>query len=209
MDQNPVPDEKTNSQSGGVVTSDNIVGQNQPASALDTERSEQPDNFTQAPASTLPSSQANSVSWTASEFIDHHKSAGWYFLLSLIALIIAAIVWFITRDIFSSSFVFIGILLLGVYGAHKPRQLTYAVDDLGITIGHMHHTFSEFRSFSVISEGAFSSIELVPLRRFAMYITVYFDPADEDKIIGVLSTHIPIQEPRNDLIEQLMRQIRF
>ena len=170
---------------------------------------EQQNNLFESPTSSSPAKHSDGVTWTASEFIAHHKSAGWYALLGLAALIVAAVVWLLTKDVFSSSLVFIGVLLLGVYGGHKPRELTYTLDDLGITIGRIHHSFGEFRSFSVVSEGAFASIELVPLKRFAMYTTVYFEPVDEDKIIKVLNTHLPMEKPRNDLVEQLMHRIRF
>jgi hypothetical protein len=219
MDQNPdssdQPEKKDLSQSVRAMTFDNAESQNQvssvlpQSSAVGTVPIEQQNNIVQSPASPLPNSQSNNVTWTASEFIAHHKTAGWYTLLGLAAVIVAAIVWLVDKDIFSAVLVFVGVLLLGVYGAHKPRQLTYSLDDLGIKIGQNHHTFSEFRSFSVVSEGAFASIELVPLRRFAMYTTVYFDPADEDNIINVLNTHLPMEEPRNDLVEQLMRRVRF
>lgn len=219
MDQNTATDEQpskgNSSQFGAVVAPENTEGNNQSSSvlpqstAIDAAPIEQQNNIVQSPPGTLPNSQSSGVSWTASEFIAHHKSAGWYSLLGLAALIVAAVVWLLTKDVFSSSLVFIGVLLLGVYGAHKPRELTYAVDDLGITIGRTHHSFGEFRSFSVLSEGAFSSIELVPLKRFAMYTTVYFEPVDEDKIIKVLNTHLPMEKPRNDLVEQLMHRIRF
>jgi hypothetical protein len=219
MDQNPAPDDQPDKQSGfqpaSVVTSESITTPNQVSSVLpqssvvDAAPIEQQNNFVESAASSPPNQSSDGVTWTASEFIAHHKSFGWYTLLGLAALVVAAVVWLVAKDIFSAALVFVGVLLLGVYGAHKPRQLTYNFDDQGITIGHMHHTFSEFRSFSVVSEGAFASIELVPLRRFAMYTTIYFDPADEDKIINVLSTHLPMEKPRNDLVEQLMRRVRF
>ncbi|MGH7142134.1 MAG: hypothetical protein ACREF5_01515 [Candidatus Saccharimonadales bacterium] len=153
--------------------------------------------------------QSKNITWTASEFIAHSKSIGWYAMLVIGAIILGAIVWLLTKDDFSTALVIIGVLLLGVYASHKPRQVTYAVDEQGLTIGDSHHSFNEFRSFSVVSEGAFSSIELTPFRRFAMYSTIYFDPADEEKIIGVMSNHMPMEEPRNDLVDQLMRRIRF
>ena len=219
MDQNSATDDQLNkrgeSESANVVTSDAVANKDQVSSVtlqspnVDEAPAEQQNNIVQSTVPLAPSPRPVGVTWTASEFIAHHKSAGWYGLIGLVALIVAATVWLVTKDVFSSVLVYIGVLLLGVYGAHKPRQLTYSLDELGITIGSYHHAFSEFRSFSVVSEDAFASIELVPLRRFAMYTTVYFDPADEDKIIKVLSTHLPKEEPREDLLEQLMHRIRF
>jgi hypothetical protein len=159
--------------------------------------------------SKTPTATADSVTWSASEFVAHSKSFSWYAFIGLIALVIAAAIWLVTKDIFSGVLVFIGILLLGIYGAHKPRQLNYSLDDLGLTIGGRHYTFSEFRSFSVVSEGAFSGIELEPLKRFAMYVTFYFSPTDADRILKLLSEYLPMEEPRNDPIDQLMRRLRF
>jgi hypothetical protein len=202
---------------GEIVTSDKVSTKNQ-VSAIPKElktpkaKLELADENTKQPLlsdESLSIPPAGNVTWTASEFIAHYKSAGWYILLAIVALAVSTGVWFVTKDKFSTALVCIGILLLVVYGAHKPRQLTYQLGDLGLTIGSSHHTFSEFRSFSIVSIGAFSSIELVPLKRFAMYTTVYFDPADEDKIIQVLSTHLPMEEPRNDPIDQLMHRLRF
>lgn len=219
MDEKSKPAEQTvllsSVQPGEVITSDNNSNLNKPpqvvgpAPITSEPVTEHQNNGVQPESSPHSAKDSEAVSWSASEFIAHHKSFGWYSLLGLTALVVAFVVWLLTKDVFSSGLVFVGVLLLGVYGAHKPRQLTYSLNNLGITIGSMHHTFSEFRSFSVVSEGAFASIELVPLRRFAMYTTVYFDPADEDKIISVLSTHLPMEQPRNDLVEQLMRRVRF
>jgi hypothetical protein len=220
MDQKSASEDRSNEpnviQPNTVVTSDEVSTKDQiPATPTESKAPElEPELAAEGipqPVSDEPSPtpQPDSVTWTASEFIAHYKSAGWYILLVIGDLVVSAAVWFVTKDKISTGLVFIGVLLLGAYGAHKPRQLTYEIGDLGLTIGSTHRTFSEFRSFSIVSVGAFSSIELVPLKRFAMYTTVYFDPADEDKIVKVLSTHLPMEEPRNDPIEQLMHRLRF
>ncbi len=145
-----------------VMTSDKITSEKQAPSKLpqpltaNVPMANLSDNHTRAIHPTDLSTSPNGVNWTASEFIGHYKSVGWYTLLGLVAIIIAALVWFMTKDKISTALVFIGILLLGIYGAHKPREMTYTVDDQGLTIGRMHHMFSEFRSFSVVPEGAFS-----------------------------------------------------
>jgi hypothetical protein len=156
-----------------------------------------------------PQAESNSVTWTASEFVAHHKSITWYLLLALGAIVLAAVVWLLTKDTFATAVVIIGALLLGVYATHKPRQLSYALDDQGLTIGGRYHPFAEFRSFTIVPEGAFLSIELSPLKRFATFTTIYFDPADEDRITELLSAHLPFEERISDPIDQLVRRIRL
>lgn len=149
------------------------------------------------------------VSWSASEYVAHQKSGGWYILLTIVALILAAVVYMLTKDIFSTAVVVVAAIVFGAYGARKPRVLQYALDTHGITIGHKTYHFGQFRSFSIAEEGAFSSINLMPLKRFMPIITVYFDPKDEDKITGLLAGYLPLETGKKDAVDALLHKIRF
>lgn len=151
----------------------------------------------------------DSIAWTASEFIAHEKTAKWYVLLTLCAIAAAAVVWVFTRDPIPTAAVFVGIELLVYYASHQPRQLHYRLDASGLTIGNRHLPYHDFHSFAVVPEGAFLSIELTPLKRFAMYTTIYFDPAEEDRIVGFLSNHLPMEAGRVSLTDNFMRRIHF
>lgn len=153
--------------------------------------------------------QEESITWTASEFVAHDKSSSWYLMLAGGTILVAALVFLITRDKVSTSVVVVAGVLMGIYGAHRPRQLEYSLDRTGIGIGGKYHGYDEFRSFSVAPEGALASIILMPLKRFAVPITIYYAPADEGKILTILSDQMPFEEYRDDAVENLMRHIRF
>lgn len=157
----------------------------------------------------LPPQSLQEVTWTASEFIAHEKDASWYLGLAVASAIVAVVIYLITKDFVSVAVVVVAAVLLGVYGARQPRQLQYHLDDRGITIGQKHYSYGEFRSFSVVQQGAFASIEFMPLKRFAPALSIYYAPEDEDSIITLLSNQLPMEEPRRDLVENLMRRIRF
>ncbi len=55
-----------------------------------------------------------SVSWTASEFVLHQKNSGWYIAWALCSVVGVALVYCITREIFSSVLVAIILLALGL-----------------------------------------------------------------------------------------------
>jgi hypothetical protein len=99
--------------------------------------------------------------------------------------------------------------MLGFYAAHQPRQLEYEIGRRGLSIGGKYHGYDEFKSFSILPEGAFSSIVFMPLKRFAPPITIYYAPEDEEKILAVLSGSLPYEEPRRDAVDSLMKRIRF
>jgi hypothetical protein len=152
---------------------------------------------------------SQSVSWTASEFIVHVKSAVWYLKLALAALVLAVIIVLITRDVISGVVIIFGAIFLGIYAARQPRQLQYVIDNRGLTIGDKLYSYDEFKSFSIVTEGAFSSLVFMPLKRFAVVTTAYYAPEDESKILAVLSARLPYEEPRRDAVDNLMRRIRF
>ena len=151
----------------------------------------------------------SAVEWTASEFIAHDKAAGWYMLLALAAVAGAALVYLLTRDPVNAGVIIVVAIFFGIYGSHKPRQLRYRLDGSGISIGDKRYSYSEFRSFSIFPEAGFSSITLMPLRRFAVPTTLYYALDDEDRIVNLLAANLPIEQRKPDAIDSLMRRVRF
>ena len=175
-----------------------------------------PENAASQPVAAYPESdptglqsEDGGISWTASEFIAHEKSGGWYLRLALVSLFIAGVVVLLTRDKISAVVVLVGAVLFGIVASRQPRQLDYSIDNEGVTIGQKRIPYEQFRSFSVVPEGAFSSIVFMPLKRFATTTTIYFAPGDEERIINLLSDRLPFEEQHHDPIEKLMRRVRF
>ena len=156
-----------------------------------------------------PQGPEGSISWTASEFIVHKKGLFWYVLIFLGSIIIAFLTWLLTKDVISTSVIVVAGLLLMVYGAKRPHEINYQIDREGIHIGGRSLAFDRFRSFSTVHQGAFSSLVLYPMKRFALITTAYYDPQDEKKILDIISTYLPLEEKGRDLIDDLMWKIRF
>jgi hypothetical protein len=161
-----------------------------------------------APAPQQPTGSGD-ISWTASEFIAHQKSGGWYGLLALGAVMAAVVIWFITKDIVSSIVILFAALAFGTYGRRQPRELTYRLDGAGLTIAQKQYPYAGFRSFAVVAEGAITSVVFTPLKRFQPLITIYYDPRDEGAIVDLLSDRLPMEDRRQDALERLMWRIRF
>lgn len=168
-----------------------------------------PDGFAPLPVDPQMQDNGREVVWTASEFIAHEKSPSWFAGLVGVSLVVCALVYLITRDIFNTVIVVIAAIIFGVAANRPPRQMQYAVSDHGIEIGRRFYAYTDFRSFSIVDEGALRSIVFMPLKRFMPVLTIYYDPADEDRIGDVLVAHLPMHEHQHDLTERLMRRIRF
>jgi hypothetical protein len=156
-----------------------------------------------------PTQDKNIVSWSASEFIAHSKTGGWYGMLAGVSTALTAIIYLLTKDKITAGFVLFGAAALGYFGSRTPKELDYQISSSGVKIGEKQYSFNEFRSFSIVSEGAFLSIIFMPLKRFAPLRAIYFSPEQEDTIVGILSPRLPFEEHRNDVIDRLMDRIRF
>lgn len=154
-------------------------------------------------------SQDSAITWTASEYVNHHKNFGWYASLFIIAGVAAALIYLVTKDMVSAVVVVVAAVVFGVYAARPPKVQHYAIDDHGVGIGPKLYAYNELKSFSVIDEGPFASITFMPMKRFMPALSIYYDPQDEEKIINALSQHLPMEQRDHDLVEKLMRKIRF
>lgn len=148
-------------------------------------------------------------SWTASEFIDHQRTTQWYVALGLIAVVAGAAGYLVSHDVVVIIAIAFGAILLGSMGAMRPRQLRYTLNYDGISVGQKFYPYSHFRSFSITDDGAFSSIDFAPLRRFDLPMSVYYDPDNEDDILEVLMQHLPLDNRAQALTDRVVRRLRF
>jgi hypothetical protein len=172
-----------------------------------------PTAYVAPPAPIAPAPQfaptQHDVTWSASEYIAHEKGLSWYGLFVLAILAVVGAIYFITRDIFSTVVILALAGLVAYSAGRKPQIISYKLDDHGLTIGNKFRPYAEFRSFAVVQEGAFSAVTLAPLKRFAVPISLYYEPKDEDAIIGVISQYLPVEHREHDPIDKLTRRIRF
>lgn len=149
------------------------------------------------------------VSWTASEFVSHQKSITWFMGLGAAIICVSAGLYFLTRDRVSAVLVFISGAVFGVFAARQPRVLEYTLNHGGLQVGPKFLPYERFKSFSIIEEGPIHSILLMPLQRFMPPLTIYYDPNDEENIVNVLGSYLPHEDRAHDMIDRLMRKIRF
>ncbi len=163
----------------------------------------------QAAASRLPQASVPPVSWSASEFIDNEKNPGWFIALAGIAAGAVMLIYLITRDLVTVFVVIMAATLFGVTAKRKPRTLQYQLDHTGVNIDSKLYPYDSFKSFAMMQEGAFNSIQLMPLKRFMPPISLYYPPESEAQIIATLGSYLPHEERAHDPIERLMRRVRF
>ena len=146
--------------------------------------------------------------WQASEYVQHHKGAGWYMGLAAIFLVLLGVAIFTQQWLSIAVFIVMAVAVV-VYAHKPPRILTYMLDFKGITIENKFYSYDQFRSFAVLQDLEWHAIDLEPTQRFMPRLTVIFVSEDLEGIVEHLSLHLPRSDRQPDLIERLTRYVRF
>lgn len=149
------------------------------------------------------------ISWTGSEFIHRQKSPGWYLGLIGIIGVLSAAMWFVRQDWVGIIAIIIAGVLFGIIANRTPQQRAFMIDSQGITVNATFFPYSDFKSFNVLRDDAIGYIDLIPLKRFMPEISLYYAPADEQKIFDTLAHYLPNEQRREHSVDQLMRKLKF
>lgn len=173
-------------------------------------------NYWQGDDAAVPSEDAEfetktiePISWEASEYVHHRKSALWLVVLAVAGPLIAAGFYWFTRSItFTVLIVLMGVAV-AIYAVRPPRTMRYQITDDGITINDRLYRPEDFRSFGVVQEDALYFIALLPVKRFLPPITVYFPAEQGEAIVDALGSMIPMERLQLDFLDNLVRKLRF
>lgn len=160
------------------------------------------------PEPAAPGDPEVAFSWQASEYVHHHKSILWYATVVLVVLVLCGIAAWLRLWLEVGVFLVMGAAVF-VYASKPPRTLLYELSSEGVHIDDKLYPFSELRSFSVIEDPEWHSIDLEPAKRFSPRVVLLFDPKHYDEIVGHLERHLPREDRELDFIEKFTRKVRF
>lgn len=163
-------------------------------------------NAASAPDTNLKPSK--NISWDAPEFIDHQHGTGWYLVLTLITLALAGFL-VLSRDFIAAGIVLVLGVIVAIFASRKPGTAKYDITNAGLGINGKTYRYGDYKSFAIFREGALSSVNLFPLKRFMPPISAYFDAADEPKITAALGNYLPYEQRKMDVIDRLSRRLRL
>jgi len=184
-----------------------------PATAEDEQDS------TQQPTTekTKPKAAPVEIHWTASDGIDHQRGRGWYIGVIVIVVAISALlatlaffeIFSLTTSITTEILVVVMAAALFVVTRLPAREVKYTLTDAGLTIEGQLHPFSEFRAFGVRRAGATWQLVLIPVKRFGASVTMFIHESQGEEIIDELGVRLPMEDVKNDLMDNLIRRLKI
>ena len=154
-------------------------------------------------------SQPEKFNWSAAEYVSHERHGMWYGLYILGTALLAAVVYFTTKDILSTAIVFVAILGLVLFASRKPSVQEYTIDGDVLRVGNKDYYLHDFKAFSVIEESQVAELILRPLKRFLPMVSVYVSPDQVDALADYLADFLSFEPHKPDAVDNLLRRIRF
>lgn len=150
------------------------------------------------------------TTWTAQEYVHIDKSPIWFILFALIVILLVAADIFLLKSYTFSALVIVMAAAIIIYARRPPRELTYALSlKQGLYIGERLYRFDEFKAFGLIKDGEQNSIMLIPRKRFAPGVSVYFPEEAGEKIVDILGNRLPMENLKLDAIDVIVRKLRL
>jgi hypothetical protein len=76
-------------------------------------------------------------------------------------------------------------------------------------IGEKLYHFNEFKAFGLIKDREHHSIMLIPTKRFAAGVSVYFPEEVGEKIVDILGARLPMEPLKLDAVDIIVRKLRL
>ena len=154
-----------------------------------------------------PGPEDDDIEWTSSEFVSSDKGILWYLYLAIITIAIMVFAYLIMHDIVAVVSLGIIALIFGYLGKRKPRTMSYRISNDGVFVSEKLYLYSDFKSFGILREGAFSSLVLAPSKRFMPPLSIYYPPEQEKVITDQIGKYLPFAPVRTDLLDSAMRKV--
>lgn len=156
-----------------------------------------------------PPPQADTLSWQASEYVQHDKGMRWFLVLCGIACVLLLIDVFLIRSWTFGILLVIMTAVLVIYARRPPHLINYSLSPQSLKIDEKQFLLDSFRAFGVIQEEALHLIQLVPIQRFMPPVSIYFPVEEGERIVDILGSVLPMETMEPDLIDRVMQRVRF
>ncbi len=150
------------------------------------------------------------ITWTAQEYIHIDKGPWWYIIFVLVVIGFIALDFFFLKSWTMSVLVVVMAVAVVIYIRRPPRTITYALSPAqGLYVGEQLYIFDDFKAFGLIRDGDNDSVMLIPRKRFAPGVSVFFPPEAGERIFDILGQRLPMETLKLDVVDVIVRKLRL
>ena len=152
--------------------------------------------------------KSEEVEWDAEEYIVQEHNTLWFILLAIITVVLCGLsIWLGNWTFLAVVIVSVAAILVRIF--MPPRKIHYSMSDVDLLEDKTLHKFSDFKSFAILKEGAHYSAILIPKKRLALQVKVYFPEKNGEAIVDMLGAKLPMTEPKLDFLDKIVKFLRI
>jgi hypothetical protein len=148
------------------------------------------------------------IEWDAEEYVVQEHNTLWFVLLAIITITLSGF------SIWLGNWTFLAVIIIGVAAIlvrvfMPPRKIHYSMSSSNLIEDKIVHEFSDYKSFAILKEGSHYSAILIPKKRLALQVKVYFPERNGEEIVDMLGAKLPMTEPKLDFLDKLVKFLRI
>lgn len=150
------------------------------------------------------------ISWQAPEYYHEHKTADWYWAVSIIATSGAAVA-VVFNNVLLALLIVIGAISLMLVSSRPPKIVDVKIDSNGIVLGKFRYPYGTLRSFWIHEYDHHAKLLLTSTKTLAPLVVISIDPADinPQDVRELLQPHIAEEEQHEPLLQLIMEYLGF
>lgn len=148
------------------------------------------------------------ISWEAPEYVEHKKSADWYWYLALTAVLL------LIYAAYESSFLFGALVVIGwftimIYSARSPQSIKISISDAGVQIDQNLHPWSNIKSFWIFDKNHKKELSLELKKTLMPHIKIPLGDTDPKIVREILLNFAGEKEQEESFIDNLSDLVKF
>jgi hypothetical protein len=149
------------------------------------------------------------ISWKAPEYIYIPKSADWFWAVGILTLAFLAVA-IIMANLLFGIFLIIAGFTIALYGARKPRIVSFSVNARGIQVGRRLYPYEDLESFWIYYEPDHpKELNLESKKLFMPSLGLPLGNADPNELRQFLIKFLPEKRHEPSLTEAIARYLGF
>ena len=181
----------------------------EPNPPLEIRRGPSEANSNSSQISLFPDPTEPLLIWQEREVNDTTRPRGWYVIFGVVVVVLFAISIFLFKSYTFALLIPIMAVALIVSLQRPAALLNYSASHAEVVVGQRTYSYDTFRSFSVTAKPTQNWITLIPRKRFAMPIVMYFPEDVGEQLVDLIASHLPMSERKPDLLERLIIYLRL
>ena len=157
-----------------------------------------------------PINSDNPVYWSGKEYISREKDGYWFLAFVIVVICLIALDIFLIKSYTFSFLVVVMAVAILILSHRPPREINYTLSGReGLYIGERLYRFDEFRSFGLLKEDDNDMLVLIPIKRFALSLSVYFPREFGEEIVDIFGARLPMENVKFDLVDLIIHKLRI